>query len=272
MRRICSDSLYPSTEAGWTGGGWGSTKCGPEGQWRVFGYHQRSEKCNELWYDNMSTAWYNKMCARNPSKWRMLFHLFQNWLFTLGQKELIIENLKVWVIWNPCKEMLSIIRKFFSCVVAGWLNVGIIWSQKVDYFWKWRRNIFFSFEIMTGLCVVHLYRSTHEWSEYKPTKRELLYNEMFDKQVFERGRFDCGNCNYNKTIWHTSQFWERKSPVMPRITGKEFISFNKDETSAFKACTGMWPEATNFQCHFTLILKMFQSHFKRRWLIRTWEL
>jgi hypothetical protein len=56
-----------------------------------------------------------------------------------------------------------------------------------------------------------------------------------------RRSFSCGDSNCDQTMWHTSQFWKQKSPLMLRSMRKIF-RFNKKSTLVFKIYANMRPQ------------------------------
>jgi len=115
------------------------------------------------------------------------------------------------------------------------------------------------------LSVFIWHHSTHELNVTLQQVNHLI-NEMFDKQR-SRESFDSENCNCDQTIWHTTQFCERKHSVKRKKFS--FINKNSKYTQSIN-------QSTYFQCHLTLMLKLLQPNFKFRWqicsVIRTWEI
>jgi hypothetical protein len=72
------------------------------------------------------------------------------------------------------------------------------------------------------LSVFIWHHSTHELNVTLQQVNHLI-NEMFDKQR-SRESFDSENCNCDQTIWHTTQFCERKHSVKR----KKFSFINKN--------------------------------------------
>lgn len=107
-------------------------------------------------------------------------------------------------MWNPSVEMFSVIQKFFGWVVSGCLNACMSWSQKSNYFWILRGNIFLISVITIG-CVTLLSAliSSNILIENKPTRSKshcLWINKI---TAFER-KPHCGNCSCSQTRWHVT--------------------------------------------------------------------
>jgi hypothetical protein len=153
----------------------------------------------------------------------MLLQLFQNSLISLGQQERIIINTKIfWRIWIRIRKCSALCgSSFLSRGLVIWcLNACMTWSQKLDYFWKWRGNIFLGFVITTGCVILRsAHTSTREWTEHKPTKSESFYQWSVWQQHL-RGSFDCGKCNCDQTIWSPPQPEKGTAHWCQRISGR----------------------------------------------------
>jgi hypothetical protein len=98
------------------------------------------------------------------------------------------------------------------------LNVCMTWSHKMKYFWK-------SIPILalTAGCDVTPHMNAVNVS-LQGVKR--LLNGCVTKWQRSTRSLECGNCSCAQAIWHGSQHWERKGPLMLRNTWKKITFFN----------------------------------------------
>jgi len=152
-------------------------------------------------------------------------------LFNLGWRKWILVKLKIsWVMWNSSTEMLCVILGFFAWVVAGCLNMSTAWSQKLNYFWKWRGKLFVSFVITTGCVTAFRIEITRHMNDLSIKLQEgnHLLNEMFDILT----AFDT-----KLRLWELRK--ERKCPLMR----KKKSPFQQEFKSSFQhvySCGHNW--------------------------------
>jgi hypothetical protein len=64
---------------------------------------------------------------------------------------------------------------------------------------------------------------------------------------------NCRNCNCYQTIWHTFQFWGGKSPLLLRVTLRNFSFLKKNVNSYF-------PDICNYEATIRFISVQFDAN------------
>jgi hypothetical protein len=139
--------------------------------------------------------------------------------------------------------MISSIWKFVGWDVAGCWNACISLSQKFSCFVNEGKPL--SLSLWSGLDMwLHFaLTSLNTWMNAEGASH--LISVMSDRITASERNFDCGNCNCYQ-MWHISQFWERKVPLILTNTRKKCTFFNKNSTPVFNIYASMRPQPTFF--------------------------
>jgi len=151
-------------------------------------------------------------------------------------------------------RVLAVRQKFVGWVVAGWLNACMTWSQKLNYFCKWRGDLPSTSwsQLVVWLRVLHCRNSTHYWYEYKAARIKSSY--QWNVLQSSTWNFNCENCNcYQKHDTLPSS--ENEKPLI--LINMGFL--NKNSNSNFQEIQ-VWGHN---QLIFNVIWLQIWSYFSR---------